>query len=76
MKAAKFLASPTGTVLVVSALGVVVMTFAAYKAKDTITAIAPTNPNNIFASGVNDVGRSLSGNDNWTLGGWIYDVTH
>lgn len=80
MKAAKFLASPTGTVLVVGVLGVVVMSVAAYGAKsaadNAVEAISPTNPDNIFASGVNNIGKSLSGKDNWNLGGWIYDITH
>jgi len=37
-------------------------------------AITPTNPDNIFASGVDAVGEVLTGDDNFTLGGWIYDV--
>jgi hypothetical protein len=39
-------------------------------------AINPVNDNNIFSSGVDAVGAKLSGDENWTLGGWIFDVTH
>lgn len=46
-------------------------------------AVDPTNPNNIAASGINKVGAIIVTSDNgrnadgtWTLGGWIYDVTH
>ncbi|GAA6171632.1 hypothetical protein NBRC116592_13020 [Colwellia sp. KU-HH00111] len=45
-------------------------------ASDAAYSIAPTNPNNIFSNGVNSVGKTLSGNEHWSLGGWIYDVSH
>jgi hypothetical protein len=68
---------------VVFAAGVVVAALsyvATKKAKETIgdvgEAISPLNNNNIFANGVNAVGAKLSGNDNWSLGGWIYDITN
>jgi hypothetical protein len=41
---------------------------------DTAEAINPLNNDNIFASGVDNVGRKLSGNNNWTLGGWLHGV--
>lgn len=78
MKAATFLASPTGTVLVVGVLGVVVLSVAAYSAKNVaqvaVSAVNPANNDNIFASGVDSIGRSLSGNDKWRLGFWLDDV--
>lgn len=43
---------------------------------DVIDAIDPTDPDNIFASGVDNVGASLTGNENFKLGAWIYDVLH
>lgn len=43
---------------------------------EVIDAIDPTDPDNIFASGVDNVGASLTGNENFKLGGWIYDVLH
>lgn len=39
-------------------------------------AVNPVNPDNIFNSGVNAIGSSISGDSEWTLGTWIYDVTH
>ncbi len=45
-------------------------------ASEALEAIAPTNPDNVFYGGVNALGRALSGDPAWTLGGWLYDVTH
>lgn len=48
-------------------------------------AVDPTNPNNIAASGVNKVGGIIvsdprgpgkNADGSWTLGGWIYDISH
>lgn len=39
-------------------------------------SINPVNPNNIFYSGVNHIGEVLTGDENFTLGGWIYDKTN
>jgi len=39
-------------------------------------AVNPVNPENIFNRAVNNAGRSISGQSDWTLGGWIYDITH
>jgi hypothetical protein len=48
-------------------------------------AVDPTNPDNIAAAGINKVGGVLvtdptgagkNADGSWTLGGWIYDVTH
>ena len=49
----------------------------ALKAADTtLEAIDPTDPDNIFNQGVQNVGRSVTGNPFWTLGGAIYDFIH
>lgn len=39
-------------------------------------AINPVNQDNIFYTGVNNVGEVLTGDENFNLGGWIYDKTH
>jgi len=39
-------------------------------------SINPVNDENIFNQGVLAVGQKITGNQNWTLGGWIYDETH
>lgn len=44
-------------------------------AKAVGTAINPLNPDNAVASTVNAVGASITGRD-WSLGSWIYEVTH
>jgi hypothetical protein len=44
--------------------------------KDAGQAINPVNRDNVFYSGVNSVGEAISGDKNFTLGGWLYDLTH
>jgi hypothetical protein len=40
-------------------------------------AVNPVNPDNVFATGVNRVGGAVSGQgSDWSLGSWIYDLTH
>ena len=44
-----------------------------------VESVDPTNSNNIFASGVNAIGDILDNgqtDDSFSLGGWIYDITH
>lgn len=39
--------------------------------------IRPTSDQNVIYRGVNAVGGAVSGEGSgWTLGGWIYDITH
>ena len=58
---------------------------AAQAAADAAQAINPLNRDNIFYGGVNAVGGALvtdpagpgkNADGSWSLGGWIYDVTH
>ena len=39
-------------------------------------AVNPLNPDNAIAGTVNKVGAIVAGDKDWTLGGWIYDLTH
>ena len=39
-------------------------------------AINPVNPDNIFSEGVDSIGGAISGDDDWSLGVWIYEATH
>lgn len=61
------------------ALGVAGLGYLAYRrlagAIDS-GALDPTNRNNVAYSGVNKVGEALTGEKGWSLGGWIYDITH
>ena len=65
-------------VLVVGGLVLAAVTALGAKRAATaaVTAINPANPDNIFNSGVNSLGQQISGNNNWSLGGWIYDVVN
>lgn len=36
----------------------------------------PASSENIVNRGVTGAGAAISGDRNWTLGGWVYDVTH
>lgn len=42
----------------------------------TLGAINPVSDQNIFYGGTNAVGSALSGQEDWTLGGWAYDLNH
>ena len=48
---------------------------AAAKVADKVN---PVNPDNVFYEGVNAVGEAVTGSEKggWSLGSWIYDVTH
>ena len=76
----QFLNTKAGMVVAAGATVLVLAYFAEKKVRavsnDVIDAIDPTDPNNIFASGVDNVGASLTGNKNFKLGAWIYDVFH
>jgi hypothetical protein len=66
---------------VVSVIGVAVLWYVSRKAGDavetavdnTLEAVNPTNPENIFASGTNAVGGELTGQKDFSLGSWVYD---
>lgn len=54
--------------------------YAKKKLAVAVTAAAPyVNPldsRNLAYSGVNAVGGAITGDTGFTLGGWIYDITH
>lgn len=41
-----------------------------------LNSVNPANPDNVINGGFNRVTQWLAGDDSWTLGGWVYDVTH
>ena len=43
-------------------------------AKTVGAAINPNNPGNVFYSGVNAVGSTVTGTADFNLGSWVYDV--
>ena len=65
-------------VLGVVYLGYKTVTKGAQVAQDVAQAVNPLNNDNVFATTVNKVGGAVAGDDSggWSLGGWIYDMTH
>lgn len=66
---------------VVAVLGVIVayeiLKRDALKGAATIgSAINPVSQGNIFNQGVNSVGAAVTGDKSFSLGSWLYDVTH
>jgi hypothetical protein len=45
-------------------------------ASGAIDAINLANDQNIVNRGVSAIGGAISGDQSWTLGGWIYDIMH
>lgn len=39
-------------------------------------AVNPVNDDNIFYQGTNAVGEALTGEEGFSLGSWLYDMTH
>lgn len=64
----------------VGLVALVVVFFAGKKilsvAGDAATAVNPLNHDNVFATGLNKIGASVTGDTSFTLGGAIYDLTH
>jgi len=46
------------------------------KRKDIAQAVDPTSDKNLAYQGVNKVGEVLTGDKDFSLGGWIYDLVH
>jgi hypothetical protein len=44
--------------------------------KETVPYVNPADSRNVVYSSIGAVGGAISGNKDWSLGGWIYDVTH
>lgn len=72
-----------GIMLVGLLVGVPLIAFIGWKiygAKDAIVGaidkVNPASSNNFINQGVESIGQALTGNDNWTLGGWAFDSSH
>lgn len=78
MKLNKVMNSKVGMVLAIGAMATAAVYVVQNKAVEAVGdighAINPVNNDNIFAAGVDSVGAKLSGDENFSLGGWIYDV--
>jgi len=67
----------TRTILVGAAVALAAYLYVKSETKNIVTgavdSVTPTNPDNIFAGGVDSVGEILTGDNNFRLGGWVYD---
>lgn len=43
---------------------------------DVASAINPLNPGNVFNETFNQVTRDITGDDQFSFGAWIYEITH
>lgn len=39
-------------------------------------SINPASPDNVINQGVERIGQDITGNPDWSLGTWLYDVLH
>lgn len=42
----------------------------------TVTAVNPASSDNLVNRGVTSIGSTLTGDNGFTVGGWLYDITH
>lgn len=65
--------------LVIAGTGAIILLYVLGKREASKTAIAvgeavnPVSDQNVFYRGVNAVGATLTSDENFNLGGWIYD---
>lgn len=78
MKLATITNSNTGTVLAIGVVGAIALYYAKKQASEALTsvgdAVNPISQDNIFNQGANSVVEVLTGDENQTLGGWLYDI--
>lgn len=77
-----------GMVLALGGLGWLITSKVKASIEDTATAtrtavnevlskdLNPASDQNLIYRGVNSLGEQISGQKGWSLGGWLYDVTH
>ena len=53
--------------------GLLALWYLSNRAGDVAQAVNPTNPDNVFYEGANSVVVALTGEENETLGGWLYE---
>ena len=76
----QFFTTPAGQIAIITVIAGGALYYGAKKAREAGGAVAEAvNPNsdkNIVYGGVNAVGRTLSGDGDFNLGHWIYDLVH
>lgn len=62
-------------ILAVAAIGYLILRKGGEAVAVVVDKVNPSSPNNFVYDDIyGGVGKSISGDENWTLGGWIYDV--
>ena len=78
MKIAKFTESKTGQLLLLGLMGAGVVYYTQKKARELASDVGeglnPNSKDNIVNRGVNAIGETLTGDENFILGGWFYDL--
>ena len=57
----------------IGVVGLLALWYLKNRAGDVAQAVNPTNPENVFYEGTNAVGEALTGDEHFTLGGWLYE---
>ncbi len=63
-------------VMVVTGIAVIAAIYLAARKDALVAAVNPADDRNLANRAVNAIGEGISGQDGWTLGGWLYDVLH
>lgn len=63
-------------VVVIGLFGVLAVWYVKRQATAIVEAVNPVSPDNVINQGVEAIGTAVSGEQGWTLGGWLYDITH
>lgn len=65
-----------GLLIIVGVIAVLLYRSGAIRALSKPGALNPGSANNVVYGGVNSIGAAATGDANFTLGGWLYDITH
>lgn len=57
-------------------VGLLALWYLKNRAADVGQAVNPVNPDNVFYQGTNAVGGALTGDEDFSLGVWIYEKLH
>lgn len=72
----QFANTRAGQVVVLAAVAAGALYLAERKARKVAAAINPVSDQNVIYQGANAVGESITGEQGFNLGYWIYDVLH
>ncbi|HEX5129607.1 MAG TPA: hypothetical protein VFV90_07670 [Usitatibacter sp.] len=70
------LALGIGAVLGLAFVGYLVVRRTGQAIANNVELVTPTSDKNLVYQGANAVGQSITGDSSFTVGGWLYDLTH